>query len=120
MQIEINNQPVEAEIIPSGEVLSAREHWTLETLDRTLRSNAQFNRGYANAKLVRVDSLRVLTESTQGRYYLRYSSGAGMTEFWGHVSRRSELDFEHGIVGIVVTPNAPVDAPEKTPRAGLR
>jgi hypothetical protein len=105
VEITINLQAVQIEIIPSAEglapqALTARELWALETLDKTLRAFPDFAAKYPNAKLVRVDSMRLLLESTSGRYYLRYSSDAGMVEFWGHVSRQARLDLKRGIVSI--------------------
>jgi hypothetical protein len=105
VEITINLQPVQVEIIPSAEALASqeltpRELWTLETLDKNLRAFPDFAAKYPNAKLVRVDSMRLLLESTSGRYYLRYSSDAGMIEFWGHVSRQARLDLKRGILSI--------------------
>ena len=110
MNATINTQLVDTEIIPSGaalapQELTARELWVLETLDKTLRGFADFTSRYPNAKLVRVDSMRLLLESTSGRYYLRYSSDAGMVEFWGHVSRQARLDLKRGILSITNVPN---------------
>jgi hypothetical protein len=106
MQITINNQAVQVELIPSADALAPqaltpRELWALETLDTSLRAFTDFAVQYPNAKLVRVDSMRLLLESTSGRYYLRYSSDAGMVEFWGHVSRQARLDVKRGIISIV-------------------
>ena len=114
MNATINAQLIEAELIPSGDALTpstltARELWALETLDTTLRAYADFVGRYPNAKLVRVDSMRLLPESTPGRYYLRYSSDAGMVEFWGYVSRQARFDIKRGILSIAPLPNAPVD-----------
>lgn len=105
MNATVNNQLVEVELIPSGDALVPQELWALETLDQTLRGNADFTGRYPNAKLVRVDSMRLLLESTPGRYYLRYSSDRGMVEFWGHVSRQARLDLKRGIFSITNVPS---------------
>jgi hypothetical protein len=112
MNVTINTQSVEVELIPSGDVpvpqeLTPRELWALETLDKTLCGNADFTSRYPNAKLVRVDSMRLLLESTPGRYYLRYSSDTGMIEFWGHVSRQARFDLKRGILTVAPVPNTP-------------
>jgi hypothetical protein len=112
MNATINNQVIEAELIASGDALApstltARELWALETLDTTLRGYADFAGRYPHAKLVRVDSMRLLPEATPGRYYLRYSSDTGMAEFWGHVSRQARFDLKRGILSIAPVPNAP-------------
>jgi hypothetical protein len=49
-----------------------------------------------------VESMRGMDEHQEGRYYLRYHSASGATEFWGHVSRKPKLDFKKGRVGVVV------------------
>lgn len=115
MNTTVNNQLVDAEIIPSSDALApqtltARELWALETLDKTLRGYQDFSGRYGNAKLERVDSMRSLAETYPGRYYLRYSSDSGMVEFWGHVSKFARFDLKHGLIGIVASPNAPIDA----------
>ena len=112
MNATINNQLVEVELIPSGDALApqeltSRELWALETLDITLRAFPDFVTHHPNAKLVRIDSMRLLPESTSGRYYLRYSSDLGMVEFWGHVSRQARFDLKRGILSVTPVPNAP-------------
>jgi hypothetical protein len=47
--------------------------------------------------------MRGMDEHQEGRYYLRYHSASGATEFWGHVSRKPKLNFKKGRVGVVVT-----------------
>jgi hypothetical protein len=112
MNATINTQLVEVQLIPSDdalkpEALTPRELWVLETLDKNLQAFPNFAAKYPNAKLVRVDSMRLLLESTSGRYYLRYSSDAGMVEFWGHVSRQARLDLKRGILSITSVPSTP-------------
>ena len=104
------------ELIPSGDALApqpltpseltSRELSALEALDQTLRGNADFIGRYPNSKLVRIDSMRLLPESTSGRYYLRYSSDVGMVEFWGHVSRQARFDLKRGILSVAPSPDA--------------
>jgi hypothetical protein len=110
VETTINLQAVQVEVIPSADTpasqeLTARELWALETLDKSLRAFPDFAAKYPNAQLVRVDSMRLLLESTSGRYYLRYSSDAGMVEFWGHVSRQARFDLKRGIVSITSVPS---------------
>jgi hypothetical protein len=50
--------------------------------------------------------MRGMDEHQEGRYYLRYHSASGATEFWGHVSRKPKLDFKKGRVGVVVPSNS--------------
>ena len=110
MNATINKQFVEVELIPSGDALTlqkltSRELWALEALDKTLRAFPDFAAKYLNAKLVRIDSMRLLPESTPGRYYLRYSSDAGMVEFWGHISRQARFDLKRSILSITSVVN---------------
>ena len=82
--------------------LDAREAATVAAVDAALRSTESFNTAYPQAALVRVESMRGVDEKRNGRYYLRYQSAAGMTEFWGHVSRELKIDFKKGVVGVVI------------------
>jgi len=52
--------------------------------------------------------MRGVDEHRQGRYYLRYRSAGGVTEFWGHLSHdQPKFDFKKGVVGVVTTPETP-------------
>ena len=73
---------------------------TFEGLDRTLKSNPEFQAAYPNAKLIRIDSNRGIKEDEAGRYYLRYQHDKGITEFWGHHASITYIDCDQGLVGI--------------------
>ena len=75
---------------------------TFEGLDRTLKSNPEFQAAYPNAKLIRIDSNRGIKEDEAGRYYLRYQHDKGITEFWGHHASITYIDCDQGLVGIPV------------------
>jgi hypothetical protein len=62
--------------------------------------------GTMEASLEGVESMRGMDEYQEGRYYLRYHSASGATEFWGYVSRKSKVDFKKGRVGVVVPSTA--------------
>lgn len=83
-------------------LLTAREAATVAAVDAALRADAAFQAAYPDAALVRVDSMRGVEETRNGRYYLRYHHAGGMTEFWGHVGKQAKIDFKKGIVGVVV------------------
>jgi hypothetical protein len=80
--------------------LLANEVATLESLDRTLKSDPVFQTAYPNAKLIRIDSNRGIKEDEAGRYYLRYQYDSGITEFWGHYASSTYVDCDQGLVGI--------------------
>ena len=82
-------------------LLTVREAATVAAVDAALRADAAFQAAYPDAALVRVDSMRGVEETRNGRYYLRYHHAGGMTEFWGHVGQQAKLDFKKGIVGVV-------------------
>ena len=73
---------------------------TLESIDRTLKTNPVFQSAYPNAKLIRIDSNRGIKEGEAGRYYLRYQYDSGITEFWGHYASNTYVDCYQGLVGI--------------------
>lgn len=82
--------------------LDAREAATVAAVDAALRADAAFQTAYPQAVLERVDSMRGVAETRNGRYYLRYRYAGGVTEFWGHVGKQPKLDFKKGIVGVVL------------------
>lgn len=79
--------------------LDAREAATVAAVDLALRADAAFQAAYPSAALVRVDSMRGVEETRNGRYYLRYRYAGGVTEFWGHVGQQAKIDFKKGSVG---------------------
>jgi len=112
-----NGEPVEVVVIaadgtPVATPLTPRELWTVEAVERYLRTNAAFTAAYPEAKLVHVDSMRGVDEHRHGRYYLRYHSVRGVTECWGYLSRETPTyDLKKGVVGVVATPETPENAP---------
>ncbi len=112
MQININNQMVESHIVSDADTSSAdfnaREILALTAIDAALRRDPRFEH---SAQLLRVDSMRAVSETNPGRYYLRYKTDAGMVEFWGHVSKRAKLDWQRGTIGVVLSNTAPINAP---------
>jgi len=80
--------------------LTQREIATVEAVDATLKSTAEFTAAYPDARLARVDANRGVNERRHGRYYLRYQHAGGMTEFWGHVAKTPTVDFKKGVVGV--------------------
>lgn len=108
----INEQEVQTIVItPAGtesaESLTPQEVRVVEELDKALRGSLEFQRAYPGAKLIRVDSMRALSDHQPGRYYLRYENQETTTEFWGYLSQHPRLDFQQGLVGI----SHPTDAP---------
>ncbi len=83
-------------------LLTAREITTVETVDAAVRADAGFQAAYPGAVLERIDSMRGVAETRNGRYYLRYRYAGGVTEFWGHVGQQAKIDFKKGIVGVVM------------------
>jgi hypothetical protein len=79
--------------------LDAREAATVAAVDLARRADAAFQAAYPSAALVRVDSMRGVEETRNGRYYLRYRYAGGVTEFWGHVGQQAKIDFKKGSVG---------------------
>ena len=82
--------------------LTERELATVQAVDAVLKADPEFQAAYPGAKLEGVESMRGMDEHQEGRYYLRYHSASGATEFWGHVSRKHKLDFKKGRVGVAV------------------
>ena len=80
--------------------LLPNEAIVFENLDRTLKSNPEFQAAYPNAKLIRIDSNRGIKENEAGRYYLRYQHDKGITEFWGHHASSAYVDCDQGLVGV--------------------
>ncbi len=99
-QVQINGQAVDVEIIadatPGALELTDGERGTLEALDSALRANSEFIRAYPNARLERVDSMRALQDTNQGRFYLRYSSGEDISEFWACLGTATKLELDTG------------------------
>jgi hypothetical protein len=95
----INGQTIDLEVIPEGEA-TPLEVDAVARLDAALRADARFQAQYPNARLERVDSMRALRDDEDGRYYLRYSSSSGMTEFWGHTAAHATLNMARGIVAV--------------------
>src|SRR4051794_9110477 len=99
-QDTINGQSVEGVVIgPDGKTVATslvpRERWTVEAVDRTIRTNAAIQKTYPGATLQRVDSMRGVSERRRGRYYLRYQWDKGVTEFWGYLSpKQPTFDFK--------------------------
>ena len=106
----INGEEAEAKVkvfAPDGTMeastaLTERELATVQAVDAALKANPEFQAVYPDARLELVESMRGMDEHREGRYYLRYHSASGATEFWGHVSRKPKLDFKKGRVGVVI------------------
>ncbi len=94
----------------SSEKLTPREISVFEAVDRALRAEPKFTSSYPNAVLERIESLRAMPETSNGRAYLRYRFGTGVTEFWGRVSNRARINFRSGIVDVILEP-APSESP---------
>ena len=98
----INGDEVEVRVFaPDGTMetsaaLTERELATVQAVDAALKDNPEFQAAYPGARLEWVESMRGMDEHREGRYYLRYHSASGATEFWGHVSRKSKVDFKKG------------------------
>jgi hypothetical protein len=112
-QQPINGALVEVVVVAadgtsSDAPLTPRELWTIAAVDTALQTNVEFTAAYPRARLARVDAMRGVEEHRNGRYYLRYQWQQGVTEFWGHVSRKTPtFDCKKGVVGVVVTPDTP-------------
>lgn len=100
----INGQTVDVEVIESdgssGASLTHAEHALVTALDTYIRAHAAFVAAYPDARLVRVDSNRVLEDTEEGRIYLRYRHRGGVTELWGHRAGAASLDLERGIATV--------------------
>lgn len=114
MNVTINAQPVDLETVPAGDALTPDELVALERLDTHLRADPEFQRRYPQAKLVRVDNMRALSDDDPARYYLRYSSAAGTTEFWGHVGAHDGINLHRGFVAVTLEPSV---QPARDPNA---
>jgi hypothetical protein len=107
----INGDEAEVKVFaPDGTMeasaaLTERELATVQAADAALKADPEFQAAYPGARLEWVESMRGMDEHREGRYYLRYHSASGATEFWGHVSRKPKIDFKKGRVGVVV-PNS--------------
>jgi len=102
----INGQTVEIEVIEadggSGASPTPAELTLIAALDGYLRKHPAFAEAYPGARLTRVDSNRMLRDTDEGRFYLRYDHAEGTTEFWGHLAEKPALDFERGIAQVKV------------------
>jgi hypothetical protein len=104
----INGEAVEVVIIsPAGTpdasvTLTPRELTTVQAVDAALQAHPEFQAACPDARLTRIESMRGVDERRQGRYYLTYHHASGTAEFWGHVSRKSKVDFKKGVVGVLV------------------
>ncbi len=107
MPARINQADVTFEIVPEGGPLAERDRIVFEALDATLRDDARFQVFFPAATLVYVEVMTSIPEDEEGRYYLRYSSAKGVTEFWGRVSNRLHIDFREGLVSTPVKAGAP-------------
>ncbi|MEJ2288139.1 MAG: hypothetical protein P8Y02_05730 [Deinococcales bacterium] len=100
----INDQQVDVEIIEaggtSGTALEQAELDLIAAIDSRLREHDAFGQTYPRARLTRVDSNRMLQDTEEGRFYLRYHHDGGEAEFWGHVAETPAVDFERGIVAV--------------------
>ena len=100
----VNEQQVDVQIIEadgrSGNALEQAEIDLISAIDTRLREHHAFAEAYLGARLTRVDSNRMLRNTEEGRFYLRYQHDGGTTEFWGHVANQPTLDFERGIVAV--------------------
>jgi hypothetical protein len=108
----INGWLVEVVIInpdgtATGGLLDAREAWTVAAVDTVLEANDVFQQHYPQAVLIHVEAMRGLPETARGRYYLRYHSSVGVTEFWGYLTKRAEFNFKRGLVGVAATADMP-------------
>jgi len=100
----IHGQAVEVEVIEadgsSGTALDQDELDLIAALDARLREHPGFARAYAGARLTRVDTNRMLRDTEEGRFYLRYHHDGGDIEFWGHTAEAPVVDLERGIVAV--------------------
>jgi hypothetical protein len=92
----------------SSERLTPREISVFEAVDRALRADPKFTSSYPNAVLERIETLRAIPETSNGRTYLRYRFATGVTEFWGRVSDRARINFRSGIVDVILGPSPAV------------
>ncbi len=97
----------------SSESLTPREISVFEAVDRALRADPKFTSSYPDAVLERIESLRAMPETSNGRAYLRYRFTTGVTEFWGRVSKHAHINFRSGIVDVTFEP-APSESPNSS------
>lgn len=88
----------------------------MAAVDAALRADASFQAAYLGAVLERIDSMRGVAETRNGRYYLRYRYGGGVTEFWGHAGKQAKINFKKGIVGVALEVDPATRAPRSVPR----
>jgi hypothetical protein len=104
----IKGQPVDVEIIDtdgrSGTSLTQTERTLITALDNYVQKHPAFVGAYPAARLTRVDSDRILQDTDEGRFYLRYHHQHGDTELWGHLADTPILDLERGIAAIAGKP----------------
>ena len=100
----INGQPIDVEIIdPDGRSatsLTQTERALITALDNHVRKHPAFVAAYPAARLARVDSNRILHDTDEGRFYLRYHHQHGDAELWGHLADEPILDLERGIAAV--------------------
>lgn len=106
----INGEMVDVEIIEadgrSGTTLDGAELDLIAAVDARLREHSAFASAYPHARLTRIDSNRMLQDSEEGRFYLRYHYDGGEAEFWGHQAGALSIDFERGIVAVTIDASA--------------
>lgn len=109
----INGSEVEVAVIAEdgmllNEGLDGRELEAVQVLDQNLQSSEKFKAQYPEAKLVHVESMRGLSETELGRFYLRYQQGDRIEEFWGHVGEQAHLNFKTGnLTAVLPKPSGP-------------
>ena len=84
----------------SGTALEQTELDLITAIDARLRQHEAFAQAYPGARLTRVDSNRMLQDTEEGRFYLRYHHAGGDTEFWGHKAAASAFDLARGIIAV--------------------
>jgi hypothetical protein len=98
----INGQSVEIAVVApdgsDGGQPSDNEIQAISTIDVALKADEQFTTTYPNKKLERVESMRGIADSEEGRYYLRYQDGV---EFWGHIGKAQHINFKKGIISVL-------------------
>jgi len=100
----VNGQPVDVAIIgaePGAEArLLPNELALIAALERALRGDPAFGAACPGARLVRVDTNRLLAEDEDGRIYLRYAHVGGVSEWWGRAGERLAIDHGRGLVAV--------------------
>jgi hypothetical protein len=100
---KINRQDIDAAIIAAdgtetAEGLQPDERDLLAKIDAALQADAGFAKACPDARLVRIDSNRGMTDRDAGRFYLRYQHKGGIAEFWGNVADTASVDMGQGLV----------------------